>query len=181
MMPHLGCATLLSLPILSFVLSITSATALAPSAIPLSLWTPMERDSFFVDTQSNVGYLIHGDGAFTSFPLLTGQRRVVSYIGLRYDATTPEGEWIVKSQHIQPDRITYGMNGKFLRLYTDGKEYSHYGIHTHRYVEEMIQSGDRFRSMGCIIVSEDIYNLLERTYEKNQGELAVVTKYGLKI
>jgi hypothetical protein len=153
----------------------------APAEIPLTLWSPQAGDRFLVDTKNNVGYLFHDSGEYTSFQLITGQQRVVHYIGLTYNAATPVGEWLAKSKHIQPDRITYGKHGKFLRLYEDGEEYTHYGIHTHAYVEEMLDSDNHFRSMGCVIVSDDLYHLIERTWELNGESLPVVTRYGVEI
>ncbi|PIP65785.1 hypothetical protein COW95_00030 [Candidatus Peregrinibacteria bacterium CG22_combo_CG10-13_8_21_14_all_49_11] len=142
-------------------------------------WRPQRGDIFYVDTQVNRGFLIHESGDFTSFPLATGQRRFVSYIGLYYNAATPVGTWTVKSIHTQGDRVTYGKRGTFLRLYRDGEEWSHYGIHEHLYGNEMLASDQRYRSMGCIIVSREILDTLMATYELNGEELQVVTSYGL--
>lgn len=134
-----------------------------------------------MDTKGNFGYFLHTDGSYTAFPVVTGQRRVVSYIGLTYDATTPVGSWVVRSLHIQPDRITYGKEGRFLRMYENGEEWTHYGIHTHRYGSEMIAREDRFGSMGCIIVSDEVYALLEETFALHSGHLVVVTRYGVEL
>lgn len=141
-------------------------------------WYPHEGDMLYVDTQENLGYLIHPDGRRFVFRVATGQKRTVRYIGLTYFAATPEANWLVKSHHIQGDRITYGPEGHFLRMYKDAAEYSHYGIHTHASADSMLQEKDRYASMGCVIVSESILDLLERTYVLNGNQLSVVTASG---
>lgn len=179
----LGLHALLSTAaiIVGFFLSIASPHAAAPDVTSLDLWEPQIGDRIFFDTQENVGYLIHPDGTSALFPIVTGQRRVVQYIGLTYNATTPVGDWVAKSRHIKGDRITYGKTGRFLRLYKNGDEYTHYGIHTHAYENTFFAGGtqDRFRSMGCIIVTEQIYDLIEETYELNNERLTVATRYGI--
>lgn len=142
-------------------------------------WRPQTGDTLFVDTKENEGYLIHSNGQFTVFPVVTGQRRNVYYIGRYYDATTPTWQWSVKSQHIKGDRVTFGETGKFLRLYKNGEERTAYGIHGHRDSAAMLVEEDRYRSMGCIIVSEEILNAIERTYELSNGNLTVITQYGI--
>jgi len=167
---------LLASTLLGLVLSISVPTTTRQS---FDEWEPQRGDVLYVDTKVNRGYIIHPDGDFTSFLLATGQRRNVSYIGLYYNATTPVGTWTVKSLHTQGDRITYGKNGRFMRLYKDGEEWTHYGIHEHLYGDEMIAGEDRYRSMGCIIVSREVLDVLMATYELNWQSLEVVTSYGL--
>ena len=140
-------------------------------------WQPDQGDALYIDTQENLGYLMHTNGQRFVFRVATGQRRTVRYIGLTYFAATPEGTWVVKSHTIQGDRITYGPEGHFLRMYKDG-ETTHYGIHTHASAERMLADVDRYASMGCIIVSKPILALLEETYERNGEELSVITGSG---
>jgi len=48
-------------------------------------------DYMIADTENGIGYLFNDmTHTYTSFPLLSGQRRHVCYIGLCYNATTPE-------------------------------------------------------------------------------------------
>ncbi|MBM3227408.1 hypothetical protein FJZ27_00895 [Candidatus Peribacteria bacterium] len=140
-------------------------------------WTPMQGDRLVVDTEENEGYLVRSDNAsYTSFPVITGQRRVVRYIGRTYNATTPNQRWIVKSRHIKGDRTTFGPTGRFLRMYKDGETYTSYGIHEHKSEERMFGEADRFQSMGCVIVQTEILDVIEETYELNGETLDVVTQ-----
>ncbi|MDO8648324.1 MAG: L,D-transpeptidase [Candidatus Peregrinibacteria bacterium] len=154
-----------------------SPSPLAPT--PIQEWAPRAGDQLVIDTQETVGYLIHPNGTYTAFPVATGQRRTVHYIGRVYNATTPERQWTVQSTHIKGDRTTFGPTGKFLRLYIDG-ESTPYGIHGHRSSVKMLAEDERFRSMGCIIVSEEILTIIEQTYELNSNTLEVTTTYGLE-
>jgi hypothetical protein len=180
---HLKSHTLLQAAsiVIGFLLSVSAPHAAAPEVSSVDLWQPQVGDRVIFDTLDNIGYITHANGEFISFPIVTGQNRVVHYIGLTYNAATPVGEWTAKSRHIKGDRITYGGSGRFLRLYKDGEEYTHYGIHTHAY-EDVFFARDpdkRFRSMGCIIVKENIYDIIEETYSLNGERLQVTTKYGL--
>ncbi|MBI1934604.1 L,D-transpeptidase [Candidatus Peregrinibacteria bacterium] len=166
----------------TLLIGATLGSAMAPAPPPreevVRSWQPQEGDTLYVDTQENLGYLLHPDGRRFVFRVATGQKRAVRYIGLSYFAATPEGSWLVKSHHIQGDRITYGPEGHFLRMYKDADEYSHYGIHTHASADSMLREKDRYASMGCIIVSDSILDLLERTYALNGDQLPVVTASG---
>lgn len=188
------CRTLFSV-IFSAFLSIVLGTSATPafaqsgtglttahmlqSSTPLGLWEPMSGDSLLVDTRDNMGYLIHADGSFTAFDVVTGQRRVVRYIGRTYNAATPQSEWTMRSVHIKGDRMTYGKTGRFFRLYDEDGETA-YGVHGYGNEDEIFGGDTRFRSMGCVIVREHILNVIERTYEMNGGALPVVTIYGLE-
>jgi hypothetical protein len=148
-----------------------------PVGIPLPDWQVQTGDRFIVDTTENLGFLVRNDSsAYTTFPVITGQRRVVRYIGRTYDATTPNQRWLVKTRHIKGDRITYGPTGRFFRMYEDGEEYTSYGIHEHRYEERMFSEEARYQSMGCIIVKSAILDIIEATYELNGESLDVVTQ-----
>lgn len=163
--------------VLGIVLSLSTPPTLLTSA-PRDTWTPEVGDRLIIDTKDNMGYLIHQDGVYLAFKVATGQRRVVRYIGRTYNATTPEESWVAKSLHVKGDRITFGPNGHFLRLYRDGTENSPYGIHGHAYGERMLGQSVRFESMGCIIVSDELMTLIEETWKLNDEQLPVVTSYG---
>lgn len=160
-----------------------AAATILPSetaASPLSEWQPEESDTLIIDTASNVGYLVHNDGAFTEFPVATGQKRIVRYIGRTYNARTPPRKWAILSEEIKGDRTTFGKRGIFLRLHDviTGEE-TPYGIHSHRSAKSMLSEEDRYRSMGCIIVSDDLLDVLRDTYAMNGNALMVLTTDGL--
>jgi len=163
----------------SVLLLAASTFSAVPAAleIPLSAWEPEDGDNLVIDTEGNEGYLLHADGRYIRFPVITGQTRVVSYIGLVYDATTPAGTFAVRSRHVKGDRITYGPTGRFLRLY-DAKGFTHYGIHEHAAEDVMFARKDRFQSMGCVIVPREMMDILDETYSRN-GAIRVVTQYGV--
>jgi hypothetical protein len=156
-----------------------SSGTLSTQELPLETWVAEQGDQFLVDTKENIGYLIHSDGTYAKTDVLTGQRRIVRYIGRTYDATTPIGRWDVQSTHIKGDRTTFGPRGLFLRMYKDNEQ-TPYGIHGHRTFATMLAEGDRFRSMGCILVPEDVLTLLEQTYILNSEHLGIATVYGLE-
>ena len=155
-----------------------ASTETVPLQIPVHEWQPQVGDQLLIDTEGNWGYLAHDDGLFIRFPVVTGQRRSVRYIGRYYNAATPAWDWEIKSAHRKGDRITFGPTGRFLRLYKNGEERTAYGIHGHKDAAQMLAEGDRFRSMGCIIVSESILDIIEEAYEFNGGSLAVKTLHG---
>lgn len=178
-----ACYNVLPLYFLATLLvGATLGSAMAPSPLPLEegarSWLPQAGDVLHINTAENLGYLIHPDGRRFVFRIATGQKRAVRYIGLSYFAATPEGNWLVKSHHVQGDRITYGPEGHFLRMYKDGTDYTHYGIHTHASADSMLRERDRYASMGCVIVSDTILDLLEQTYGMNGNQLPVVTAAG---
>ncbi len=131
-----------------------------------------------IDTDSNIGYLIHKEGGYASFPVVTGQKRVVRYIGRTYDARTPNKPWSMLSKEVKGDRTTFGKQGLFLRLYNADGETA-YGIHTHRSADMMLAAQERYRSMGCILVSQIVLDNIEATFEGNGSRLDVLTTAGL--
>ena len=149
-------------------------SAFASVAPALDQWIPQAHDRMLVDVQENVGYLIHADGSYVSFPVATGQKKVVSYIGRTYFAATPEKQWTIKSIDIKGDRTTFGTTGRFLRLYGEDGKMTPYGIHGYAY-QSILEGASRYRSMGCIIVSEKVLSILERTFASNEGAIRVLT------
>ncbi len=164
-------------------LTATAHATILPSEIapvPVEQWTVTEGDEFIADTEENLGYLVHKDRGYTVFPIVTGQRKVVRYIGRVYDATTPIKDWTVKVQQKKDDRVTFGKSGRFLRLNTDGgTEETPYGIHSHLYAEKMLAATMRYRSMGCIIVSESMMDTIEAIFKINGDTLHVITVDGI--
>lgn len=141
-------------------------------------WDPQIGDKFLVDVSINMGYLVHHDGSYFAFPLVTGVRRYVWYIGRYYFAATPIQTWEVQSIDIKWDRVTFGKTGRFLRLYFEG-ERTPYGIHGYNPEDWMFREGERYRSMGCIIVREEILDIIEKTYHLNGDKLSVETSEGV--
>ena len=145
----------------------------------LQEWTPMVGDKFEVNVETNMGRLIHENGESVEFEVVTGVRRVVSYIGLRYFAATPAQNWIVRTTEIKRDRWTFGKTGRFIRLFkvgVDGTEEStSYGIHPFLNEDSMFKVPGRYGSMGCIILRESLEDLIEKTIETNGGSMSVRT------
>lgn len=154
-----------------------AASASAMEIVPLAQWEPERGDRFLVDTERNMGYLIHRDGSYAVTYLATGQNRWVHYLGRSYVATTPQAEWVVRDMNIQSDRRTFGPRGIFLRLFRNGSEYTRYGIHSNASIQWMLLQPQRYFSMGCILVSDPVLDLLNETFELD-GELRVTTVYG---
>lgn len=160
----------------------TRAFSLMPSemsATEISEWEISPGDSLLVDTNRNIGYLVHENGGYTEFPVATGQRRIVRYIGRTYNAKTPNLRWDVREKVVKGDRTTFGKRGLFLRLFDDDGETA-YGIHSHRSIDAMLAEEKRYRSMGCILVSESLLDVIEATYEANGQTLVVVTVDGFE-
>lgn len=153
----------------------------APYQVSIDRWQPKSGDRIVIDTQVNEGYLIHSDGEYVQFPVITGQRRWVYYIGRGYNATTPTWDWVMQSKDIKGDRITFGPSGRFLRLYKDGQTHTAYGFHEHAAEEVMFGRESRFQSMGCVIVRTQIMDILEQTFDLNESTgVPVFTRYGVE-
>ncbi len=157
-----------------------AVTTPATPEVPIDTWQPAVEDRLIVDVKANQGYLVHENGYYTTFPVLTGQRRTVTYIGRTYNAATPIAQWVVKSSDIKGDHVTFGPTGLFLRLTRDG-ENTAYGIHGHKSFDQMLAEGNRYRSMGCILVSESTLKIVKKTFEGNGNVLEVATVNGLEI
>lgn len=158
----------------------TTGLNLLPSEMPetpIAEWQTMPGDAFVVDTDANIGYLVHKNGGYTSFVVGSGQRKVVRYGGMTYDATTPTIRWTVKKKDIQNDKITFGKDGIFLRLFDD-KGSTKYGIHSTQNIRQILGSTDRYKSMGCVLVSDEMLAIIEDTFVKNGNTLDVLTTYG---
>ncbi len=141
-------------------------------------YVSLEGDYFVADLENGMGFLVNEEEKqFTFFPLLSGQRRNVCYIGRCYYGATPEQEWIAKEESIQGDRITFSETGEFLRLFEDeGEKKTSYGIHGHANFDEMLATGEKFKSMGCIIVADEVLDVVEESFIANSEELRVITK-----
>ena len=149
-----------------------------PVIIDKESWKPKKWDELRVDTENNIGYLIHFDGSYLSFPMLTGQKRYVYYLGMHYFAGTPKKNWEVKSVDYKGDYYTFGPTGRFLRLFDvkNGMDQrTSYGIHSHKYIQEMLDSNNHYRSYGCILVTDDVLDLIYQTYLANGESLKVET------
>lgn len=164
--------------IVTGLLLVASAPAAHASLLQTgSEWQPQVGDEFVVDVANNMGYLLHqAEATYFSFPVATGQQRWIRYLGMTYFGATREGTWVVKERNMKSAKSMFG-NGRFLRLYRDGK-YSHYGIHSYWDAPAWMEDEDRYKSLGCIVVTEDILDIIEQTYFLNGNELKVTTTAG---
>jgi|CXWL01.1.fsa_nt_gi hypothetical protein len=153
--------------------------ATASQSIPFREWVPQQHDRLIADTEANTGYITHENGTYTTFPIGSGQQKVVHYGGKTYNATTPADYWVVKSTTIQTNRIDFGKSGMFLRLYRNGTDRTSYGIHATSNINELLAADDRYKSFGCILVSNEVLEALLQTYTLNKGQLEVATTRGL--
>ncbi len=151
-------------------------SALQWESVDVENFIPSQGVYFQADVSKGVGYLINQENrTFTKFPILSGQRQYVCYIGRCYYGATPEQEWIVKEMNIQYDRITFSESGKFLRLYANGDTRTSYGIHGHAHFDYMLQKDTIFQSMGCILVSDDVMDVIEASFYANGNTISVLT------
>lgn len=167
--------------VFSAIIGLAIATA-APAPmhqVPLEEWQPAQGDMFIADTRANMGYIVHENGDYTSTRIGSGRREVVHYMRITYDATTPSDGWKVGEIDTQTDRQTFGKDGTFMRLYRDGTEYTSYGIHSVGNINDLLKQDDRYKSMGCILVSDEMLAILLQTYELNDKTLEVLTVDGL--
>lgn len=162
---------LLSITVLCLSLSV-------PTSLAAEVWQPDFGDQLYVDTSANIGYLVHQNGDFVSFPVATGTRRTVRFLGQRYFAATPNTRWAAKGFTVQKDRSLYGSTGRFLRLYREGLSKTLYGIHAHADFDTWTREGNRHKSFGCIVVSENVLEAILATYELNGNQLEVTTSAG---
>ncbi|HRH93744.1 MAG TPA: hypothetical protein PKV72_04420 [Candidatus Peribacteria bacterium] len=168
--------------------------AMAMDDIPQSdaLWAAQPGDMVVVDTSVSIVYLVHPDGQYMAMNGLTGQRRVVAYDGLVYNAATPTREWELRGVEKKGRSVTFG-NGRFGRLYWPGHddprrgdEGTAYGIHSHLSFAKMLQDkaertawdrdGTGHRSMGCVLVSEEDLTRIEESLAANGGVMRVSTR-----
>lgn len=144
--------------------------------IDINEFVSSNGDHLRVNLEKGIGYLLnYRNKQFTIFPVLSGQRRHLCYIGRCYYGATPEQEWVVREMNIQSDRITFSASGKFLRLYEGGELRTSYGIHGHAYFDSMIQKDTKFQSMGCILVADEVLDVIEKSFHANGDELRVLT------
>ena len=175
-------AIIMSMPVAPFLPETDAPVLPVAHEVSREEWHLEEGDRIIVDTLLNEGFLVHHDGRFLRFPIITGQRRRVYYIGRSYNAATPNWEWVARSLDIKGDRVTFGPSGRFLRLFKDGEENTAYGFHEHRDESEMFagDADERFRSMGCIIVQSAVMDLIVATWMQNGEELAVISQHGIE-
>lgn len=176
---RIGLLVFVSLALASGAQTVHAESIMPGDSLSLVDWTPKSGDRFIADTKENIGYLLHDDGSYISFRIATGQKRVVRYIGRVYNATTPEKTWTVLQKQTKGDRITYGPEGTFLRLFDDNEQ-TPYGIHSHRSITAMLEDSVRYKSMGCILVSKEILDIIVETFELNRKSLLVQTVHGLE-
>ncbi len=132
-------------------------------------------DYVMADLKNSTGYLLNDETkTYASFPLLSGQKRKVYYLGRSYFAATPEQTWIVRELAIQSDRVTFSKSGEFLRLY-DGEKRTSYGIHGNKYFQTMTSRENKYVSMGCILVADDVLDIIQNSFDADEKEMRVIT------
>ena len=88
---------------------------------------------------------------------------------------TPETDWVVKEKNIQPNRVIFGETGEFLRMYKNGDIRTGYGIHNYKFFEYEIENGRKFLSLGCILVSAEVHDMIEESFLANDSALEMKT------
>jgi hypothetical protein len=164
--------------------SLPVPTPAAPPAVvfvaPQGVLEARKGTRFVVDIKNNMGHLMHVDGSVASFRVATGREEWVNYLDKYYFAQTPVMKSTVTQIETQPDspsnRVTYSEDLKFLRIR------GHYGIHHYLYLDDILEKDieGRYFSMGCVLVTLEVLDVLEKIYELNGGMLEVETVYGLQ-
>lgn len=163
---------------IAVVCALPAAVSAASVATP-DTWVPAKGDMFIVDRQANTGYLLHAHSTeYLPFLIATGMKKQVSYLGMNYYAQTPLRTWVARQSVTQSNRVDFGVTGRFLRLYINGETRTSYGIHGYKYFDTWLQESDRYRSLGCIVMSERMLDIIEQTYVLNNNSLLVVTTEG---
>ncbi|MBI3619510.1 L,D-transpeptidase [Candidatus Peregrinibacteria bacterium] len=135
---------------------------------------PLSRDEIVVNREDNRVSFVHRNGFVLEVPGATGQRGAVFYLGHRYQALTPLGEWDAKSYEIKSDHVTFGEAGEFWRLFRNGKP-TPYGIHDVEASGRWMQLPDdeRFKTYGCIAMGTDSIALFRDTFEQDNHDVKV--------
>ena len=162
-------------PVIAPEIESVSVTLTGWKSVDISIFEPSEGDYMIADPDKGIGYLINDKARkYASFDLLSGQKRYVSYIGRYYYAATPLRDWVVKSKEIKGDRVTFAASGRFLRLYVDGKG-TPYGIHGYKYFETTVAKNIKYISYGCLLVGDEVLDVIIKSFEANGGEFKVKT------
>ena len=141
-------------------------------------WVFERGDWLSINLTENSLRLVRADGSEISdrFEIGSGIQSTVSWLGMTYDATTPEDEWMILSKQQQGTKWVFGSKEAdeqlFLRLYrrTSAGEYefSHYGIHTTPNIDIILTNGG-YGSYGCILAKYDTLKFLEEMFDYSQG------------
>ncbi|MCX6735202.1 MAG: hypothetical protein NTZ25_04845 [Candidatus Peregrinibacteria bacterium] len=143
--------------------------------VEISDYISQEGDYLTVYIPTGTAYLANDTTKiYAQFPILSGQPRNVHYIGRYYFAATPEQEWEVKSMDTKKDRVTFGKTGRFFRLYEDGNS-TPYGIHGYKYAAKLIEGGKIYASMGCVIVPEEVLDIIDASFKADVKDMKVIT------
>ena len=148
-------------------MSIGMANAGTWRHVPVLTLTPSEGDRFLVDIDNALGYIVNNNNlTYSAFPLMTGALRT----------PTPEETWVVKELNIQPNRVIFGDSGEFLRMYRgEGAQRTGFGIHGYKYFQKEIEGGRKFLSLGCILVADNVHDVLEGSWRANGEAMEMKT------
>ncbi len=150
------------------------APAALAAEVPVAIWEPEAMDRLYVDVTDNVGYIVHENSDYIRFPVATGLQKEIYWLHKRYYAGTPIRSWTVSEKTTQTDRVMFGKTGRFFRLNVNGTD-TNYGIHGFAYFQKWLKEDDRHRSYGCIVMSEEMLDIVEATYNKAGKTLSVTT------
>jgi len=161
--------------------NVISTVAAAKSEVETTRWEvqnyrefePSYGDYFMVDIENGIGYLANDfTRRMTVFPVMTGAKRT----------PTPEKEWLVLEKNIQSDRITFSKSGEFFRMYLDeGEKRTSYGIHGYAYFAKEIKNGRKFLSLGCVLVSDDVLDVIEESFLADNEKMRISTQAEIKL
>jgi len=143
--------------------------------VDIEEFQPSEGDYLTVYIPTGTAYLANDTTKiYAQFPILSGQPKNVYYIGRYYFAATPEQEWEIKSMDTKKDHVTFGKTGRFFRLY-EGDDGTPYGIHGYKYAQKLIEAGKIYASMGCVIVPENVLDIIDASYKADNKDMKVIT------
>ncbi|MBI5754279.1 hypothetical protein HZA40_04015 [Candidatus Peregrinibacteria bacterium] len=144
-------------------------------SVNITEYKPSVGDYLIFYIPSGKGFLANNKTkTYAEFSILSGQPRNVSYIGRYYFAATPEKDWEVKEKNIKRNRFTFGQTGRFFRLFdTDGS--TPYGIHAIKNGEKLMDKGQIYASMGCVVVPENTLDTIKASYNADAKNLHVST------
>lgn len=145
------------------------------AVVTLSTFEAGSGDYMVADIERSVGYLVSTEHhEIMPFVLLSGQKRFKGrFGGVTYEGT-PEIDWVVRQMDVKGDRVTFGDTGRFFRMF-DGESRTAYGIHSHKYFQYMSDSDNYFRSLGCLLVSDDVLDVIQKSFEANDNILNLKT------
>lgn len=150
--------------------------ASAARAQTIDQWVPEAGDIMICDITENMCYLLHATtDEYLPFRVGSGAKGTARHpvYGYRYNTQTPIMTWTAAKKDLQP----FGKTRRFYRLYVNGKR-THYGIHSYKNIDKWLAEDDRYASLGCIVVSEEMLDIINLTFERSDYSFTVITTEG---